>query len=59
MDTLPPEVAAWLANSTQVDADKPCGHYTGTRTCGATPTRHYIQGRRCHTHAPDQQKERQ
>lgn len=52
------EIAAWLASSTGVDADKPCGHYTtGAGTCGQTPTRQYIPGRRCWRHAPDRKKE--
>ncbi|QVJ03030.1 hypothetical protein KGD82_13430 [Nocardiopsis eucommiae] len=50
-----PEVAEWIANAMPSGTDAPCGHYTAaTRTtCGAIPTRMYIQGRRCYDHAPN------
>lgn len=47
MPEAPPE---WL----DVATDDPCRLYlatTGAR-CGATPTRHYLPGRRCWEHAP-------
>ncbi|MFY7065961.1 hypothetical protein ACOQFV_08875 [Nocardiopsis changdeensis] len=59
MTALLPEDAAWLASSTGIDTDQPCTHYDAAhgRTCGATPTRQYIPGRRCYQHAPDRKKE--
>jgi hypothetical protein len=58
---LAPEVAAWLADAMPDGTDQPCTHYDAAhgRTCGATPTRQYIPGRRCYQHAPDKQKENQ
>jgi len=54
---LPAHVAAWLEQAMPEGTDTPCGHYTAATdsVCGAAPTRAYISGRRCITHAPDQQ----
>jgi len=54
---LPAHVAAWIEQAVPVMEHLPCGHYLGDQghPCGDTPTRAYIGGRRCITHAPDQQ----
>ncbi|MEU0493518.1 hypothetical protein ABZ249_30190 [Nocardiopsis sp. NPDC006139] len=61
MTALPPEIAAWLADAMPDGTDQPCTHYDAAhgRTCGATPTRQYIPGRRCWHHAPDRKKDTQ
>ena len=47
MGEAPPE---WL----DVARDLPCALYLGDigARCGATPSRHYLPGRRCWEHAP-------
>lgn len=57
--TLPPEIAAWIAEAVPAGTDTPCGHYTATTraTCDQVPTRQYIQGRRCYHHAPNWKKD--
>ncbi|MEC3895427.1 hypothetical protein [Nocardiopsis sp. LDBS1602] len=51
---LPPEIAAWIADSMPGQEHEPCHHYLREqdRLCGATPTRAYISGRRCWKHTP-------
>ncbi|MFL1427124.1 MULTISPECIES: hypothetical protein [unclassified Nocardiopsis] len=55
MTALPPEIAAWIADAMPDGTNTPCTHYDAAhgRTCGATPTRHFIPGRRCYQHAPN------
>jgi len=52
-----PRVAAWLEAAVPGQEHEPCTYYLAALggPCGDTPTRAYISGRRCITHAPDQQ----
>lgn len=42
-----------MTSDRQDQRDTPCGHWVdGRGHCGATPTRHYLPGRRCQRHTP-------
>jgi len=57
----PARVAAWLEQAMPGQERQPCTHHVAARggPCGDTPTRAYIGGRRCITHAPDQQNNKE
>lgn len=52
--TLPAEIAAWIAEAMPGQEHLPCGHYLEVQggVCGAAPTRQYIGGPRCWHHTP-------